>query len=233
MRNKIVVLGSGRLASEIITQRNKWSWVARRWSYFDFNKTDWYYKLHGFKIVINCIANTSTYSKERDAHWQTNYTSVMNLADYCNRANKTLVQISTDYIYSGSKENATEEDIPVSNRTWYGYTKLLADAYIQARSRDYILIRTSFKENPWQFDNAITTQVGNTDYTNKVASLIIQLIEKNAYGVYNVGREKSGTLYDLAIQTKPNVLESSGILNKHQPRNVSMNVTKMEKFLND
>lgn len=233
MKNKIVVLGSGRLASEIIAQRDRWSWIARRWNHFDFNSTDWYHRLHGFKIVINCIANTNTYSKERDDHWKTNYTSVLNLVDYCNRANKKLIHISTDYIYSGSKENATEEDIPVHNKTWYAYTKLLSDAYIQARSRDYLLIRTSFKENPWQFDNAITTQVGNTDYTDKIASLIIQLIEKGAEGIYNVGREKSGTLYDLAIQTKPDVIESSGILNKYMPRDVSMNVDKMIKRLSD
>jgi len=68
MKNKIVVLGSGSLASEIIDQRNEWSWMARRWNHFDFNNTDWYHRLYGFKVVINCIANTATYSKEKDVY---------------------------------------------------------------------------------------------------------------------------------------------------------------------
>jgi len=232
MNNKTVVLGSGRLAREFMTQKPAWDWVSRKYDGIDFNKTNWYWRINNCKQVINCIANTDTYSKERDDHWQTNYVGVMKLVDWCNIDNQKLIHISTDYIYSGSKENASENDVPVTNRTWYAHTKMLGDAYVQARANNYLLIRTSFKPNPWPYDNAITTQMGSFDYIDVIAKLIIRLIDNNAEGVFNVGTETK-TIHDLAIQTKPGVRESFNILNKHMPKNTTMNTTKMKEFLNE
>jgi len=232
MRNRVVVLGSGRLAKEFVSQKPSWSWVSRKFEGIDFNKTNWYWRINGYKQVVNCIANTDTYSKERDDHWKTNYVGVMKLVDWCNIDNQKLIHISTDYIYSGSKENASENDVPVTNRTWYAHTKMLGDAYVQARANNYLLIRTSFKPNPWPYDNAITTQMGSFDYIDVIAKLIIRLIDNNAEGVFNVGTETK-TIHDLAIQTKPGVRESFNILNKHMPKNTTMNTTKMKEFLNE
>ena len=132
-KKNIVILGSGSLASELLNQTD-WACICRSHNDIDFNKTDWYQHLSLYATIVNCIANTDTYSQNREAHWNTNYSSVMNLVDYCNEHNHKLIHISTDYLYSGSKENALEEDIPVHNRTWYAYTKLLGDAYVQARA---------------------------------------------------------------------------------------------------
>lgn len=230
-KNNIVILGSGLLAKELLNQTD-WACVSRLRNNIDFNKTDWYQHLSPYITIINCIANTDTYSQEREEHWNTNYTGVMNLVDYCHEHNKKLVHISTDYIYSGSKENAIEEDVPVHNRTWYAYTKLLGDAYVQARAKKYLLIRTSFKPNPFPYPNAILTQVGNFDYVDIISGLIIQLVSKGACGVFNVGTEKK-TIYDLAIQTNPKVAPSNEVLNDFMPRNVTMDISKMENLLND
>jgi len=233
MRNRVVVLGSGRLAKEFVSQKPSWSWVSRKFEGINFNKTNWYWRINDCSTVVNCIANTGTYDKERTDHWQTNYVGVMNLVDWCNSTNQKLVHISTDYIYAGSKENATENDIPMPNKTWYAHTKMLGDAYVQARCNNYLLIRTSFKERPWKFDNAITTQVGNFDYIDVIVGLIIRLIDNKAEGLFNVGHSEPWNLYEMAIQTKPEVRESFNVLNKLMPRNTTMSVKKMEDFLND
>jgi len=232
MNNSKVVLGSGKLAKEFMSQKPSWNWVSRKFDGIDFNKTNWYWRINNYGTVINCVANTNTYGKLRGDHWNTNYMGVMNLVDWCNGTNQKLVHISTDYIYAGSKENATEEDIPVTNKTWYAHTKMLGDAYVQARANNYLLIRTSFKPNPWPYSNAITTQVGNFDYIDVITRLIVRLIDNNAEGVFNVGTETK-TIHDLAIQTKPGVRESFNILNKHMPKNTTMNTTKMKEFLNE
>ena len=229
MHKDIIVLGYGLLGKEIVRQTN-WDYVSRSSNNIDFNKTDWYHYLETYNIVINCIANTNTYSKDRESHWQTNYVSVMNLVDWCNENDKKIVHISTDYIYSNSISNTSEDDVPVSNKTWYAYTKLLGDAYVQARAKDYLLIRTSFKPSPFPYPEAIITQIGNFDYVNKISELIIKLINKNAVGVFNVGTKRK-TIYDLAVQTNADIRGAFRVLNKEMPRDITMNVSKMEKFL--
>jgi len=231
MNKNIIVLGDGLLGKEIISQID-WDWISRKKDGIDFGETDWYYMLKKYDQIINCIANTDTYSVDKKTHWKTNYISVMNLVDYCKEFNKKLIQISTDYIYAGSAKPALETDVPIPARTWYSLSKLLADEYIQARSKNYLIIRTSFKQNPFPHPEAITTQTGNFDYVDKISELIIKLINKNADGVFNVGTKRK-TIYDLAIQTNPNVIGAFRILNKEMPRDITMNVSKMEEFLNE
>ena len=148
-----------------------------------------------------------------------------------NVTNSTIsvsVLLETD----SAKYGVLLEDIPVNNRTWYSYTKLLSDAYVQARSQNYLLIRTSFKSNPFPYKEAIVTQVGNFDYVDIIAALIIKLINKGAKGVFNVGTKKK-RIYDLAVQSNPEVIPAFWKVHPLMPTNITMNVSKMEKFLNE
>jgi len=90
-------------------------------------------------VVVNCIGYTDTYSIERQKHWDINYGFVANIADFCDTECIKLVHISTDYIYANSEGGSakTEDDVPVHQATWYSYTKLISDAYIQLKVEDY------------------------------------------------------------------------------------------------
>jgi len=225
-KQKVLILGDGLLGSELHKQAG-WDYLSRSKDGFDFYDVSKYVDtLNKYDIIVNCIANTNTYSDEKSDHWGINYACVADLVDMCNYDFLKLVHISTDYIYSGSVEHATELDIPVHNRTWYGYTKLLGDAHVQLKSDNYLIIRTSFKPTPWKYDNAITTQVTNGEYVDQIASKIITLIEADATGVYNVGSPESHTLFDLAKQTKEDVSPSDKILNENMPTDTSMSTVK-------
>jgi dTDP-4-dehydrorhamnose reductase len=228
---KILVLGYGQLGQEIVKQSG-WDYISRQKNNFDFCKLESYNKyLYNYDTIINCIANTDTYSNDKNSMIDINFKAVVKLIDFCNLYNKQLVQISTDYIYCDSVENASEENIPVHARNWYSYSKLLADGYIQSFCNDYLLIRTSFKPNPFPYSKAITTQKGNFDYINKVTEKIINLINLNAKGVYNVGHEKPWTIYEMALETNKNVLPSNDILNETMPTNITMNTEKYNEFI--
>jgi dTDP-4-dehydrorhamnose reductase len=230
--NNIIVLGYGQLGSEIIKQ-TKWDYLSREKNQFDFcNINSYSFYLDYYDIIINCIANTNTYSDNKKDHWGVNYKAVVDLVDFCNRDKKKIVHLSTDYIYANSLKDASEEDVPANCPNWYTYTKLLADGYIQLKANDYLLIRTSFKPYPFPYPKAITTQIGNFDYTNIIAKLIIELINKNASGIYNVGTEKK-SIYDLAKKSNPNIEPSNIVLSETMPTDVSMNISKMEKFLKE
>ena len=90
--------------------------------------------------------------------------------------NQKLVHISSDYIYSGSNSNASINDIPIHNQTWYGYTKLLGDAHVQLKANHYLIIRCGHKSKPFIHDKAFEDVIGNFDYVDKIAELIIKLI---------------------------------------------------------
>jgi len=226
MKHRVLILGDGLLGWELHKQTD-WDYISRKKDGIDFCDMIVYdYLLRGYDVVINCIANTDTYSNERDDHWNLNYAGVADLVDICNKFNIKLVHISTDYIYSGSVENASEESVPIHNRTWYGYTKLLGDAHVQLKCRDYLIIRTSFKPTTWKYDNAITTQTTNGEYVDQIADKIITLINQNASGIFNVGSPESHTLFDLAKQTKEDVSSSDKILNENMPTDTSMSTVK-------
>ena len=136
-----------------------------------------------YSVIVNCIANTDTYSDDKESHWETNYVFVDNLIKFSNENKIKLVHISTDYIYTGSIENATEEDVPVHCNNWYGYTKLLSDGLVQLQSNDYLLIRCSHKPNPFPYEKAWNDLYGNFDYVDNITKKIVKLIKNNSIGV--------------------------------------------------
>ena len=225
MKNNVLVLGDGLLGSELIKQSN-WDYVSRSKDGFDINHLDEFI-LSNYDIVINCISHTDTYDKDRELHWNVNCKFVDKLIDYCNENFIKLIHISTDYVYSNSIPFASENDVPVHCNNWYGYTKLLSDGLIQLRSEDYLLIRCSHKPSPFVYDNAWIDYVGNFDYVDTISTLIIDCVNKDLSGVYNVGTDVK-TMFDLANET--NVVEPS-FTPSHVPNNLSMDLTKLKSSL--
>jgi dTDP-4-dehydrorhamnose reductase len=225
MKNNVLVLGDGLLGRELINQTN-WDYVSRSKDGFDIDHLDKFI-LSNYDIVINCIAHTDTYTEDREDHWNVNCKFVDKLIDYCNEHFIKLIHISTDYVYSNSIPFASENDVPVHCNNWYGYTKLLSDGLIQLRSEDYLLIRCSHKPSPFVYDSAWIDYVGNFDYVDTIASLIVDCVNKDLSGVYNVGTDVK-TMFDLANET--NVVEPS-FTPSHVPNNLSMDLTKLKSSL--
>lgn len=222
--NKVLVLGDGLLGSEIVRQTG-WNYISRKKDGFDItsNKFDFI----GYDIIINCIAFTNTYSDDKDSNWDINYKAVANLVDYCNIHNIKLIHISTDHVYVGSVSSASESDVPIHDRNWYGYTKLVADAYVQLKSENHLIIRESHKPYPFPYSSAWNNQLTNGDYTYKIAGIIIKLIDTGAIGVYNVGT-KSKTWYGL---TKDEFNTTPSVSPPHIPNDITMNLDKLTTWL--
>jgi|TARA_R110000787_G_C13294072_1_gene433869 dTDP-4-dehydrorhamnose reductase len=225
MKNNVLVLGDGLLGRELINQTN-WDYVSRSKNGFDIDHLDKFI-LSNYNIVINCIAHTDTYSEDKEDHWNVNYKFVDRLINYCNDNKIKLIHISTDYVYSNSIPSATEEDVPVHHNSWYGYTKLLSDGLIQLRSENYLLIRCSHKPKPFEYNNAWIDYVGNFDYVDTIAGLIVKCVDKNLSGLYNVGTEVK-SMFDLATET--NVVVKS-FTPPHVPKNLSMDINKLKSSL--
>lgn len=222
---KVLVLGDGLLGSEIIKQTN-WDFISRKTG-FDINNLD--VIDNSYNVILNCIAHTDTYSKEKEKHWEVNCVFVKNLIEFCNKKNIKLVHISTDYVYTNSVEDASEDDVPVHCDNWYGYTKLLGDGLVQLLSDNYLLIRCTHKPTPFPYEKAWINQVGNFDYVDVISNLIIKSINKNLNGVYNIGTEKK-TIFELGSKTREVIPTYAP---DFVPKDTTMNVDKLIKSLND
>ena len=222
---KVLVLGDGLLGSEIVRQTG-WDFTSRKTG-FNINDLN---SINGNpEIILNCIANTNTYSLDKEEHWRVNCIFLKNLIEYCNVKKIKLVHISTDYVYTNSVENASEEDVPVHCNNWYGYTKLLGDGIVQLYSDNFLLIRCTHKPNPFPYEMAWDDQIGNFDYVDVISDLIIKAVNKKLNGVYNLGTE-SKSIYELAINTKLVMPSSSPLF---VPTNTTMNINKLKNKLNE
>lgn|GEM_PF-1371802 len=223
--HKILILGDGQLGSSI-HQLKGWDFISRKKDGFDA-RTPNFMLLDSYDIIVNCIGFTDTYSNDKKSNWDINYRFVSELVDFCNSKKKKLVHISTDYVYSNSKSNASEEDVPVHCANWYGYTKLLGDGYIQLKSEEYLIIRCSFKPHPFPYPKALVCQIGNFDWTCVIANMICSLIDKKAIGIFNVGTEPK-TVYELAKYSR-DVEPMFDKIHETMPTDITMNCTKMKK----
>lgn len=225
---KVVVLGDGLLGSEIVSQTN-WNCISRKKDNVDAKDfKSWSNKLEDYDTIVNCIAFTKTYDNNKVDNWNLNIIFVDELVEYCNQNNKKLIHISTDYLYTGSVPNATEDDVPIPINTWYGYSKLVGDALVQLRSKDYLICRLSHKPNPFPYESAWSDIHTNCDSVDVISNLVIRLIEKESTGVFNVGTEVK-SIYEVAKRSNELVKP----INKpsHVPNDISMNINKLNNKL--
>lgn len=221
---KVLVLGDGLMGSEIIKQ-SEWEYLSHKDDKFDV-VTDFQHLAaliddHDPDVIVNCIGYTNTYSKERDLHWKINYEFVVSLVNFCDWRDIKLVHISSDYIYANSKGGCAETDVPVHQGTWYSYTKMLSDGYVQLSGEDYLLVRCSFKPKPFPYENAFDNVFGNFDYVDVIAKQIIDLIKEDQKGIWNIGTEYKSA-YQLAIQTKEHI----GRSHSYKLPSIEMDLTK-------
>ncbi len=122
---------------------------------------------------------------------------------------------------------AGEDSVPVHCDNWYGYTKLLSDGLVQLRSKNFLLIRCSHKPRPFAYEGAWIDYIGNFDYVDVIADLIIKSVLKNLSGVYNLGTELK-SMYDMAKETSE---PKKTITPNYIPKNVSMDISKLKRDL--
>ena len=103
--NKVLVLGDGLLGGEIVKQTG-WDCVSRKKT--NFNVDDLETSIpYVYDTILNCIANTDTYSKDKSGHWKLNYEFVNNLIHYCNLNKIKLIH------HNQSSQKTLSDEIPI------------------------------------------------------------------------------------------------------------------------
>ena len=153
-------------------------------------------------VVIHCAAYTNVDKAEEDFETakKINVIGTENLAKFCGENNITLVYISTDYVFDGTKETTyqpSDKPNPINN---YGLTKLQGEEAVKKYCKKYYIARTSwlygihgknFVETMISLADkpelkVVDDQVGCPTWTVELANGIVKLLKDFPFGIYHV-----------------------------------------------
>lgn len=148
----ILVTGAnGQLGTEL--QRRQWpddiEIVAIDLAELDLTDTDAIAAMvasRPFAAVINGAAYTAVDKAESDlvTAWAVNALAPAAFGKACAEAGIPLVQISTDYVFDGSKAGAWEVNDPVAPLGVYGASKLGGELAVRTSGARHVIVRTAW-----------------------------------------------------------------------------------------
>ena len=187
-------------------------------------------------VVINCAAATNVDGCEanQDLAFKINSLGPRNLAMVAEELGAKIVQVSTDYVFSGVGEAPLKECDLVAPVSVYGKTKLLGEEFVRDFSTKYYIVRTA-----WLYGyvghnfvytmmklgkdrdtlNVVNDQLGNPTHANDLAYHIFKLIQTEEYGVYHCTGKGECSWYDFASE----IMKLSG-------RNCTVNPCTSEEY---
>ena len=178
---------------------------------FDFSDPEAYgqYDWDLYGTVINCGAYTAVDRAEtpegRVACWKANATGPALLARTCAEHGITLVHVSSDYVFDGTRELHDESE-PLSPLSVYGQSKAAGDLAVAGCPRHYVVrsswvigdgrnfVRTMRALSDRAADPAdglgrvtvVDDQLGRLTFTRDMAAAILHLLEARApWGTYD------------------------------------------------
>jgi dTDP-4-dehydrorhamnose reductase len=171
-------------------------------------------------VIVNCAAWTRVDDAEAAEHDASavNGSAVELLAKAANEAKALLVQLSTDFVFDGTKRTPYEVDDPTNPISAYGRSKLLGE--IAARhARRHLIVRTSwlFGRNGPNFVEAmrrqiakgvdplrvVEDQIGRPTYTPHLAAAIVRLVDAGAEGTVHYADDPAVSWFGFACAIVP------------------------------
>lgn len=230
---KILVTGAnGQLGSEIregSLQLTNFQFVFTDIAELDITDEESIYKFvedNEIDIIINCAAYTNVDKAETDGVWADliNNKAVEYLANASKRYNVSLIHISTDYVFDGSRNTPYSENMATHPLGVYGHTKREGEKAIEKSGCEFIILRTSWLYSSFA-NNFVKTmirltdekdelkvvfdQVGTPTYAADLASFILYVIKTEQYinkkELYHFSNEGVCSWFDFAIEISKQV----------------------------
>jgi len=183
--------------------------------------------------IVNCAAYTNVEKAEDEPEVcrRINCEGVAILAGAARRNRASLIQISTDYVFDGSKVTPyLETDIP-SPLSVYGRTKAEAESIFAASGARGVIIRTAWLYSPYGKNfvktmlqlgstrssiNVVNDQTGSPTYAADLADAVLKLLPiagSKKGEIYNYSNEGACSWYDFAAE----IMRQAGLPCKVNP----------------
>jgi dTDP-4-dehydrorhamnose reductase len=169
-------------------------------------------------VIINAAAWTDVDGAESNesAAYSVNSAGPKNLAIAANKAGARLVQISTDYVFSGDTSSPWRENAPHNPQSVYGSTKSEGENFVLTTlpSNSYV-VRTAWLYSPKGKNFAktmanlalnqksevrvVNDQIGQPTFAGDLAKQIVDLVLSNApVGIYQGTNSGQATWFEFA-----------------------------------
>lgn len=218
---RILITGAnGQLGQDIrnVCEQNSIAYIATSSKELDIScesEVRQFVKNNPVDVIINCAAYNAVDLAETE--WKKAYMAnglgVRNLATAANSVDALFIHFSTDYVFDGkSRIPYTIADLP-KPISRYGMSKLLGETMTRDIADKFILIRTS-----WVFGNGnenfpkkilswsknktelkvVDDQVASPTYTADLAKATLDLLDKDARGIYHISNSGYCSRYEWA-----------------------------------
>lgn len=168
--------------------------------------------------AIDCVVNCAAYTAVDKAEDNAGLCDLLNrvapgyLAEAVQSRGGGMIQVSTDYVFDGTRHTPYTEEEPTCPASVYGSTKLAGEQEVMARCTSAMVIRTAWLYSTFG-NNFVKTmlrlgrerdtlgvvfdQVGTPTYARDLARAIFTALEKGIVpGVYHFSNEGVISWYD-------------------------------------
>ena len=148
-------------------------------------------------VILHSAAYTDTLAPETNSEeavccYKTNVLGTRNIVDYA--GNASIIYISSEST--------------VNPYNFYSNTKLHGEQEVK-KHHSYMIVRTSFRQNPFQYDVAFEDMYTIADSVDVIANLIDKLVDLPTENkIIYVGTGVK-TVYELAKKTRPDIIPGS------------------------
>lgn len=217
---KILVTGAnGQLGREIARQGSEHELALTDYDVLDITNAVAvmsYFREVKPQAVIHCAAYTNVDGAEADVDgaFRVNVIGAQNIAAGCLEVGARMVYVSTDYVFSGQKQEPYREFDSVSPQSVYGHTKWQGEEIVRQILGRHYIVRTA-----WLYGNGnnfvrtmlklaetndnlrvVHDQVGTPTSTVDLARTIFKLLASDAYGTYHATCQGQCSWYEFACE---------------------------------
>ena len=231
MLKKIVITGGGGRFAHVLKKNNKKLNILypgkKELDILDLNSIKKYLKKNKPQYLIHAAALSrpmNIHDKQISTSINLNIIGTANIVKVCSDFKIKLIYFSTGYVYEGRVGNYKETDavLPFNNYAW---SKLGGECAV-SMYKNSLILRSTMCEKPFIHEFAFHDIKTNFIFHEEVVKIIPKILDKT--GVLNVGG-KIQSVYSFAKKTNKNIKKKSG--KKLFPKNVSMNVQKLNKIM--
>ncbi|MEB6087095.1 dTDP-4-dehydrorhamnose reductase [Enterococcus casseliflavus] len=169
-------------------------------------------------VIFHCAAYTAVDKAEdegKELDEKINVDGTKNVALAAEAVGATLIYISTDYVFDGTKKDGEyAPDDQVNPQNEYGRTKLLGEKAVQSIMSKYYIIRTSWVFGQYGHNfvftmqrlakehdtlTVVNDQFGRPTWTRTLAEFMTYAISQNVpKGIYHLSNDNSCSWYEFA-----------------------------------
>lgn len=223
---RVVITGSkGQLGRALLETMKDHTFLPIDLPEHDFTEDSTFQAIVDFapEMVIHSGAFTDVDGCETDPDtaYRVNALGTQNVALACQTCGATMLYVSTNEVFDGTKKEPYLEFDPPNPIGVYGKSKLAGEMYVHALLNKFYIVRTA-----WLYaqggDNfvtkmieaadergalrVVTDEVSSPTYAPDLAAAIVQLIQTGRYGIYHFTNEGACSRYEFALK----ILEFSG-----------------------